>query len=234
MMQIAEMAGRLRRLAKRREDDGIYTDANLCEEVAAHIEAAAIPPGWPDPLESPQAEAIRSGKLDDTEIRNLFDQMERELRLHRERAGEAKPVAWMDDGTLRAGSEKTAHRIITDEQKRGMPATLRARLASCEAALARCGWYWPEDDTSSEMCGESAQEIVQNAYDWTPEHAGDIVAVARGGIVEVTYCASLPAADDADSDDDFWVEEQTHEAAKAKIEAEQARRAALTKGGEDA
>lgn len=42
-------------------------------------------PGWPDPLTSPQAEAIRNGKIDDTEIRNLFDMMERELQLHRER-----------------------------------------------------------------------------------------------------------------------------------------------------
>lgn len=46
--------------------------------------SAPISPGWPDPLESPQAEAIRNGKIDDTEIRNLFDTMERELRLHRE------------------------------------------------------------------------------------------------------------------------------------------------------
>lgn len=44
---------------------------------------------WPDPLESPQAEAIRAGKIDDVEIRNLFDQMERELRLHRSSAAEA-------------------------------------------------------------------------------------------------------------------------------------------------
>jgi hypothetical protein len=38
---------------------------------------------WPDPLQSPQAEAIRSGKLDMTEILSLFDQMEREIQLHR-------------------------------------------------------------------------------------------------------------------------------------------------------
>lgn len=105
-----------------------------------------------------------------------------------------------------------------------------ARIAELEAKLRGCHWYWPEHDTSSEMCGESAQEIVQNAYDWTPEEAGDVVAVARGGIVEVIYCASLPPDDDADSDDDFWVEEQTHEAAKTKIEAERVRRAALAGG----
>jgi len=54
---------------------------------------------WPDPLESPQAEAIRSGKVDDTEIRNLFDTMERELRLHRERAAltPANPAQGVSD-----------------------------------------------------------------------------------------------------------------------------------------
>lgn len=114
-------------------------------------------------------------------------------------------------------------------------AALRAKLAEARAErdearkkLNACNWYWPEDDTSSDMCGESAQEIVQNAYDWTPEESGDVVAVARGGIVAVTYCASLPPAEDADSDDDFWVEEATYEAAQAKIDAEKARRAALS------
>jgi hypothetical protein len=34
---------------------------------------------WPDPLQSPQAEAIRNGKIDMTEIVSLFDKMEREL-----------------------------------------------------------------------------------------------------------------------------------------------------------
>jgi len=34
---------------------------------------------WPDPLQSPQAEAIRAGKVDMTEIVSLFDKMEREL-----------------------------------------------------------------------------------------------------------------------------------------------------------
>ena len=61
--------------------------------------ANPIPPGWPDPIESPQAEAIRNGKLDDTEIRNLFDCMERELRLHRERA--ANPAQGVSEADLR-------------------------------------------------------------------------------------------------------------------------------------
>ncbi len=32
-----------------------------------------------------------------------------------------EPVAWMDDGTLRAGSTATAHRLVTAETKAGMP-----------------------------------------------------------------------------------------------------------------
>lgn len=105
------------------------------------------------------------------------------------------------------------------------------RMARLERKLRACQWYWPEYDTSSETCADSAQEVVQNAYDYeTPE--GGIVAIARGGVVEVTYCAYLPPADDSDSDDDFWVEEETREAAKAKIDAELARRA-LSQEGSD-
>lgn len=63
------------------------------EEVVKAVHAAFaewyVPssPGWPDPLESPQADAIRSGKFDDTEFRDLFDRMERELKLLREANG---------------------------------------------------------------------------------------------------------------------------------------------------
>jgi hypothetical protein len=102
---------------------------------------------------------------------------------------------------------------------------LEADNAELRKKLNGCQWYWPEDDTSEDCCGESAQEIVQNAYDWSSKNAGRIVAVARGGIVEVMYCAALPPADDADSDDDFWVEAETEEAAQAMLDAEIARRA---------
>ncbi|EKF40874.1 hypothetical protein NA8A_18322 [Nitratireductor indicus C115] len=40
MTRIAELADRLQRLAKRREDEGIYTDAALCDEVATYLRAA--------------------------------------------------------------------------------------------------------------------------------------------------------------------------------------------------
>lgn len=56
---------------------------SLLSTLLAERERRTSSPGWPDPLESPQAEAIRSGKIDDVEIRNLFDQMEREIQVHR-------------------------------------------------------------------------------------------------------------------------------------------------------
>lgn len=48
-------------------------------------------PGWPDPLESPLAQAIRDGKIDDVDIRDLFDKMERELQVLR-RTGSYREV----------------------------------------------------------------------------------------------------------------------------------------------
>ena len=40
-----------------------------------------------------------------------------------------EPVAWLDDGTCRAGSEATAHRVITNETKRDMPASVAASFS---------------------------------------------------------------------------------------------------------
>lgn len=107
-------------------------------------------------------------------------------------------------------------------------AALRERLERAEKVLRGCQWYWPEDDTSEDCCAESAQEIVESAYGWSTP-SGEVVAVARGGIVELTYCAALPPSDDSDSDDDFWVEEPTKEAAQAKVKAELDRRALQNK-----
>lgn len=39
---------------------------------------------------------------------------------------QGEPLAWMDDGNLRAGSEATAYRVVTDATRRGMTASLAA------------------------------------------------------------------------------------------------------------
>lgn len=106
---------------------------------------------------------------------------------------------------------------VADELER-----VTIELAKAKKSLASCDWYWPEDDTSSEASCASASEVLDNVG------PGHVVAVARGGVVEVTYCGFLPAADDSDSDDDFWVEEPTEAEASLKISQEKVRRAALT------
>jgi hypothetical protein len=45
---------------------------------------------WPDPLQSSQAEAMRNGKIDHTEILSLFDRMQREIDFHRSSPAEAR------------------------------------------------------------------------------------------------------------------------------------------------
>lgn len=150
-------------------------------------------------------------------------------------AGLEKLLAAVRDDAMRADHElcETESRVEVVVRERDASRAecegLRAERDEARKKLNACHWFWPEDDTSSECCAESAQDVVQNIYEWTPKAAGGVVAVARGGIVEITYCASLPPADDADSDDDFWVEEATHEAAQAKIDTEKARRAALSR-----
>lgn len=165
---------------------------------------------------------------------------ELEARATLSRIADEQPEITLEDG-LAVVTESVAIRAMEDFAERAFSdvETLRANLEALEADNAElrkklngCQWYWPEDDTSEDCCGESAQEIVQNAYDWSSKNAGRIVAVARGGIVEVMYCAALPPADDADSDDDFWVEAETEEAAQAMLDAEIARRA--REGGNNA
>ena len=64
---------------------GKEEQVKIAEFVTAAINSSGRgkSPGWDDPLESPQAQAIREGKVDDTQIRDLFDKMERELIEHR-------------------------------------------------------------------------------------------------------------------------------------------------------
>lgn len=105
-------------------------------------------------------------------------------------------------------------------------ASLRAEVEKLRRVDQSCRWYWPEGATESENCSDCPQEVVQNVSGWG-EPTGEVIAVARGGVVEVSYCAALPPASDADSDDEFWVQEPSIELAAAKIAAELERRAAL-------
>ena len=89
------------------------------------------------------------------------------------------------------------------------------------ATLKGCYWYWPEEDTSSDACSDGPHDIVMD------REPGDVIGVSRGGVVETRYYGWLPPLDDADSDDEFWVDEDSPVLAREKIDAEIARRAAL-------
>lgn len=114
--------------------------------------------------------------------------------------------------------------------------SLRARVAELEASVGKlskvidgCDWYWTSDDTSSDACSHSPHEALCLC-------PGDISEYARGGTVQSGWYGYLPPAADSDSDDDFEVDEPTYEAARAKLDAEIARRSSLpipTEGGEN-
>lgn len=113
-------------------------------------------------------------------------------------------------------------------------ASLTARVAELEAensdlkkAIGGCQWYWPEGDNSSYNCIDSPFQCLEFV------EAGTVVAVDRGGVVETRYYAALPPADDADSDDEFEVDEAELFVAEEKVAAELARRATLNKGASE-
>jgi len=113
----------------------------------------------------------------------------------------------------------TAIRALLSER-----AAMKAELAGLREAISRRPeWHWPADDTSSDACADSQWQVAENC-DLQP---GEILAYSVGGVWETLYYAFLPAADDADGDDEFMVDEPTEEAVKEKIAAELARRAAL-------
>lgn len=97
------------------------------------------------------------------------------------------------------------------------------RYADHVAAIrGACQWFWPEDDTSSDACADSPREALDLYI-----IPGQVAAYSCGGIVYTRYYGFLPPAEDADSDDNFEVDEPTEEAAEAKMKAEIDRRSSV-------
>lgn len=72
---------------------------------------------------------------------------------------ESEPVAWLDDGTLRSGSVSTARRVVTNEQKRDMPAAIASSFTIplyLHPPISREG----EDSAEVERLREAARRIV--------------------------------------------------------------------------
>lgn len=76
--------------------------------------------------------------------------------------------------------------------------------------------YWYADDRE---VGYMSPSDILSYSDY-----GEVAEIEHVAIVKTTFEARLPPADDADTDDDFGVIEDTREAAEAKIAAELARR----------
>jgi hypothetical protein len=106
-----------------------------------------------------------------------------------------------------------------------LPALLE-RIAELEKIIRNCQWYWPGHDQGENRCEHSEYDVVNTEYEYSDDgdKNGSVVEVVRGGTIEITFCAMLPPALDADSDDEFWVQEATRELAEAKVEAELLRR----------
>lgn len=90
---------------------------------------------------------------------------------------------------------------------------------------AACEWYWPAEDTSSDMCADGVWGVRDNV-DLQP---GAVLEYAIGGVFERRYFAFLEAAEDSDSDDEFEIDASTEEEVQAALSAEIARRASLAK-----
>lgn len=90
---------------------------------------------------------------------------------------ETQPVAWMDDGTLRAGSTATAHRVVTDATKRGMP---RAAADSFTVPLYASPSEAAIRADEREKCALIAESYA-DGKPWPEKQAGIATAIrARG------------------------------------------------------
>lgn len=113
-------------------------------------------------------------------------------------------------------------------------ATMAALIAGQQAEIERLRalkepkvtCYW---DVNDNECGHGDPSEILKNYD-----AGDIAEIEHVAVVRTTYEARLPAADDADSDDDWEVVSDTLEEAEAAVEAERARRKAISEQAADA
>jgi len=98
---------------------------------------------------------------------------------------QGEPLAWMDDGTLRAGSEATAYRVVTDATKRGMTASLAASFitplyahpaapAAQEDALDAARYRWLRS------CNLAKHPAVRDGFELGDAHLDAAIDAAKG------------------------------------------------------
>lgn len=160
--------------------------------------------GWPDPLSSPQADAIRAGKIDDVDIIALFDSMEREIRTHRgtfcetassthDAAPEMQMAGWLYD------NEDTGREYSDDHpvESGAVPDATNIVAATAENLLTelKSSWKaWNEDRVSiAQMSDENYG--FRRALDKISGMIDDESAGLDEAIETATYALRLAKAD---------------------------------------
>jgi len=92
------------------------------------------------------------------------------------------------------------------------------RLAAMQAPRPTIFWDYEDPE-----CGYSDPGEILDRYS-----DGEIIRIDAGAVLETTFAARLPAADDAGRDDPWEVEADTLEEAEALVTAELVRRQAPT------
>jgi len=116
------------------------------------------------------------------------------------------PLAWMDDGTLRVGSEATAYRVVTDATKRGMHASLAANFIT---------------PLYAHPAAPAAQEDALDAarYRWLAAHCRS-TAEHWGGRWSIVVEGPAPKSHDSEDDFDAAIDAAI-DAARAAKEGDQ-------------
>jgi len=148
MTRIAEISDRLRRLAKRREDEGNYTDAALCEEAASLLTPA-------QPANFEQAVEVAAIAMENAEVGfsiNLIRLVDG-VSTYR--------LEYSDGETLEFGSTDEVYQHVA-EKKRVSQATaaLRAALPMLGAGHENINWSRKVD----EWMGDADISMSQSSY----------------------------------------------------------------------
>ena len=129
---------------------------------------------------------------------------------------QGEPLAWMDDGTLRVGSEATAYRVVTDATKRGMTASLAANFITPLYAHPAAPTAQPPADGALNTIAALRAQLAEaqrdsERLDWMIEQCAYVVSdpdCCDG------YWLNYPRKDGT-----MWTQATEHETPRAAIDA---------------
>ena len=108
-----------------------------------------------------------------------------------------EPVAWLDDGSCRAGSDRTAYRVVTSDQKRDMPAAIAASFTTplyAHPPLPREGEDSAEVDGLTKALMAAYEEFNRIACEFVTETRSASDALDRCHVFANRGASSIRAA----------------------------------------